>query len=377
MAGSIRKEGSSWYFVLERIVEGRRKQIKKRGFKTKKDAQRALVEVESDLFKGTYVEPSKLLFKDYLSDWMKDKRHSISSQTVAVSESYLRTHIIPLLGDIPMSKLTSLAIQRFITELKDKGLADSTVKRIYNIVNTSLYKAEKMLIIPKNVAALVDKPKVRKGEIRVWDVDEVRQFLDLAKGSRYYVAFHLAVATGMRQGEILGLRWKDIDFFNKTVSIRQTLSHDGKELLAGAKTSSSVRSIAIDDETVAALQKHREEKLKSGNVNNNLGLVICTSTGNQTLPRSLSKVWDTLRNKSNLPKIKFHDLRHTHASLLLKQNVHPKIVSERLGHSSIQMTLDTYSHLLPNMQQDAAKELGKILFLNNAHDINDSYSFHP
>jgi integrase len=141
-----------------------------------------------------------------------------------------------------------------------------------------------------------------------------------------------------------------------------------------------VRSIAIDDETVTVLQKHRkmnfEEKLRAGNLYTDLGLVVCTSTGNLTLPRSLSKVWDTLRNRSNLSKIKFHDLRHTHASLLLKQNVHPKIVSERLGHSSIQMTLDTYSHLLPNMQQDAAKELGKILFPNAVRELYASYSVH-
>jgi integrase len=159
-----------------------------------------------------------------------------------------------------MSKLTSLAIQRFITELKEKGLADSTVMRIYNIVNTSLNTAEKLQIIPKNVAALVDKPKVRKSEIKVWDVGEVQQFLEVAKGNRYYVAFHLAVATGMRQGEILGLRWVDIDFINKTISIRQTLSHDGKELRAGAKTASSVRSIAIDDETVALSYKGIERR---------------------------------------------------------------------------------------------------------------------
>jgi integrase len=382
VAGSVKKDGSSWYYILELGYgsNGKRKQKKKRGFKTKKEAQAALVTAENELLKGTYIEPSKVLYRDYLHDWMKDKRHSISSQTAAANDSYLRTHIIPSLGDIPMSKLTSLAIQRFITELKEKGLADSTVKRIYNIVNTSLNKAEKMQIIPKNVAALVDKPKVRKSEIKVWDVNEVQQFLEIAKDSRYYVAFHLAVMTGMRQGEILGLRWIDVDFDNKTISIRQTLSHDGKELKSGAKTSSSVRSIAIDDETVAVLQKHRkmivEEKLKSGNVYTDLGLVVCTSTGGICLPRSLSKFWDKLRSRSNLPKIKFHDLRHTHASLLLKQNVHPKIVSERLGHSSIQMTLDTYSHLLPNIQQDAAKELGKILFPNAIRELYATYSVH-
>jgi integrase len=191
----------------------------------------------------------------------------------------------------------------------------------------------------------------------VWDIDDIQKF---------YIAFQLALMTGMRQGEILELRWVDIDFDMKLLSIVQTLSHDGKEIIVGAKTKSSVRNIALDDNTIEELRKHRkmliEEKLKIGSMYQDSGLVVCTSIGTKTLPRSLVKVHARLLKASGLSKITFHDLRHTHASLLFKNNTHPKIVSERLGHSSIQMTLDTYTHLLPNMQHDAISELGKLVF---------------
>jgi integrase len=309
---------------------------------------------------------------------MKDKQHSISRLTAINNESYIRNHIIPILGDIPLAKLSAMAVQRFISELTEKGLAPSTVKRIYNIVNTALNKAEKMQMIHKNVASLVDKPRIRKKELNVWDVAEVQRFLEVAfKETRYYIAFHLAIATGMRQGEILGLRWADVDFDNMKVSITQTLSHDGKELVKGAKTAMSIRSIAIDSETVAALQRHRklvlEEKLRAGNIYEDLGLVVCTNIGTVTKPRAIMKVWNRIRDKAQLPRITFHDLRHTHASLMLKQNVHPKIVSERLGHSSVNITLDTYSHLLPNMQQDAAELLGKTLFKPIVRETRATY----
>lgn len=155
----------------------------------------------------------------------------------------------------------------------------------------------------------------------------------------------------------------DVDFEARLLFIRQTLSHDGKEFIPGAKTSSGIRSIAIDSGSVKILKGHLElaryNKETYGQEYQHSGLVVSTQLGHRMSPRALMTVWYRLLKKSGLPKITFHDLRHTHASLLLKNNVHPKIVSERLGHSSIQITLDTYSHLLPNMQQEAAGQLGQ------------------
>ncbi|SFS83833.1 site-specific integrase [Paenibacillus sp. BC26] len=366
MAGSVRKDGTTWYYILERTENGKRKQSKKRGFSTKKEAQRALVEAQSALNSGTYVNPSKLTVAEYLLEWMNDKQHTIGRETASNNLIYIRNHITPMIGNIALSKLSALDIQRVTTRMFEKGLASSTIKRTFNIINTALNKAEKMQLITRNVASFVDKPKVKKKELEVWDIHEIQQFLETATTSRYYIAFHLAIMTGMRQGEILGLRWQDVDFEHCKIYIRQTLSHDGKDFKAGAKTVSGIRSVSVDPTTIEYLKKHNrimenEKRLAKG-VFFDKGLVIHTSTGNQLIPRNLMREFKQLLIMADMRKITFHDLRHTHASLLLRQNVHPKIVSERLGHSSIKLTLDIYSHLLPNMQKEAADNLAQLVF---------------
>lgn len=316
----------------------------------------------------------EILFKDYLKDWLRGKRYSINPQTIKGIESYIKNHIFPSLGDLTLSQLNAMVLQNFVNDLKDKGLANATVKRIFSVIHSSLDMAEKMQLIEKNYASIVIKPNTKRKQLQVWDVQEVQHFLQVASKEPYtYIAFHLALLTGMRQGEILGLRWCDVHFESQMLFVRQTLSHDGKEFLPGAKTSSGIRSIALDPETVNILKNHQkryeENKRKYEKEYQDHDLVVCSKLGRQIKPRMLMTVWYRLLGESGLPKITFHDLRHTHASLLLKNNVHPKIVSERLGHSSIQITLDTYSHLLPNMQKDAAGKLGEeILGKKLTHD---------
>jgi integrase len=158
---------------------------------------------------------AEISYKQYIVDWLKGKRYSISQQTYQVNESYIRNQITPMLGDYSLSQLNPIILQQFVNELMDKGLANSSVKRIFSIVFSSLDMAEKTQLIPKNYASLVHKPKLRRKELQVWDVSEVQQFLTLASKDPYtYLAFHLGLLTGMRQGEILGLRWIDIDFEN-------------------------------------------------------------------------------------------------------------------------------------------------------------------
>ncbi len=304
------------------------------------------------------------LYREYLLEWLRGTRYNIGSQTLKVNKSYIQNQIIPLIGDLTLSELNPLTLQNFVNDLKDRGLSNASVKRIFSIVHSSLDMAEKMQFISKNYASIVTTPKIRRKQLQVWDVEEVQCFLKLAAKNPYtYIAFHLALLTGMRQGEILGLRWCDVDLDNQMLFVRQTLSHDGKEFLSGAKTASGVRSIALDPETVDILKNHRklcqENKEQFQNEYHDNDLVVCRNNGNKVTSRALMNTWYNLLRDSELRRITFHDLRHTHASLLLKNNVHPKIVSERLGHSSIQITLDTYSHLLPNMQKEAAGKLAQ------------------
>jgi integrase len=245
-------------------------------------------------------------------------------------------------------------------------LADENIRKIHTILNDSLNKAFKWEMISRNPAALVDAPKVSKKEIEVWDEEDIRKFLDAAKESRYYCAFLLALTTGMRQGEILGLRWKDIDVNNQTISIVQTLSHKGQELSVGAKTESGNRQISIDEETLSQVLRlkhlYKEEMMASRPLYKDLDLVIRTTLGTPLSPRNLLRSFYSIIDKSGVKKIRFHDLRHTHASLMLRQGVNPKIVSERLGHANVRITLDTYSHLLPNLQKETAKEFGRLFY---------------
>lgn len=371
----VKKENKDYYYyvlTMGKDSNGKRIQIKKRGFKSEREAKKALREAQHAADTGSYIKLSKAIYGEYLLEWFSSRKGKLASQTIKSNESYIKNHIVPMIGHIKLADLNALHIEKFINDLREKGLAEGTIKKMYAIISSSLISASKKDIIPKNVASYADnKPKVKRKQVEVWDDIETRRFLEhtATQKTRYYIAFHLALATGMRQGEILGLRWMDVDLNRKIISVRQTLSHDGKEF-GTPKTESSIRSITIDEVTVEALKKHRnmitQEKWSKDDSYVDNDLVVCTKYGTPCFPKDLDTVWNRLRESAKLRKITFHDLRHTHASLLLKNNTHPKVVSERLGHSSIQITLDLYSHLFPNMQEDAADQLGQMLFQSKA-----------
>jgi integrase len=265
---------------------------------------------------------------------------------------------------IPLSRLEPMHLQSFYAELNGK-LSSQSILHIHRCIHNALEAAMRWGKVQRNVADLVKPPRVTRKELTVWDETQLRTFLRVAKGHRLYVAFLLAASTGMRQGEILGLRWADVDLEKGTISVRQALSKDYSGFaIQETKTESSIRTVAIPPNVVAELRKHRirqmEERLAAKTYTDH-GLVIQSTVGTPVLPRNLKRVWYRLLEESGVPKIRFHDLRHTHATLLLKAGVHPKVVSERLGHSSVQITLDTYSHLLPNMQEAAALRFGELL----------------
>lgn len=367
----VKKENKEYWFyclTLGRDATGKRIQIKKRGFKSEKEAKKALRDVQVSADKGAFIQPTKTSFGEYIHEWFQNRKGVFVRLHADNVERNIKKHIIPIIGNVQLAELNVMHIERLIGQLRQKGLSESTIKKIYSLISSSLISAAKKDIIPKNVAVLADnKPKVKRKQVNVWDTHEVTKFLNFTKefGTRYYIAYHLAVTTGMRQGEILGLRWQDIDFGRNIITVRQTLSHDGKDF-GPPKTESSIRSITIDPATLEALKTHQklieQEKSLSSELYSDHDLVSPTNSGKPNSPRYLDKLFDRLKKLAGMRHITFHDLRHTHASLLLKNNVHPKVVSERLGHSSIQITLDLYSHLFPNMQEDAAVGLGNMLF---------------
>jgi integrase len=357
----------TWYYVLNfKDDNGKRKQKRKRGFKTKKEATEDLRTLESEIIQGTFIEASLVYFNAYIQEWLRVKQATISNQTASMYKDAIKNHIAQSFGEIPLSKLKPMHIQRFITDLQEKNLADSTIRRTFNIVNACLNYAVKLGDVPKNVASVVDKPKVSRKEMKIWGMEQIRSFLIVSKKDRLFGIFYLAVMTGLRQGELLGLRWSDIHFKDRTLSIYQTLEHSGKRIKEGAKTKSSIRSVSLSPSTMEVLYEHKiqqeNERERLGMTYKEHNLVFCTQTGLPLNPRNLLRSFDRLIEKANIPKIRFHDLRHIHASLMISQNEPLKLIAERLGHSKITTTIDTYGHLLPNMQREASDRLDHTIF---------------
>lgn len=368
------KCGAKWNFVLDigrDPITNKRRQKSKGGFSTKKEAEAACAKLINQVESEQYTEQSKMPFSEFLKQYLKTKETLIKKNTLANYKRHIESNINPYLGKLQLAKITPNDITGLYSLLLSeregkKGLAATSIGDVHKVIYNALDQALRYEYIIRNPAALVKRPRAVKSEIQVWDLKQATQFLKVAEADRTYIAFLLALTTGMRQGEILGLRWKDINMKEGTLRIVQTLSHDGKELTAGAKTDAGNRVISIDPKTVAELKKYKKkliaEQVEAIEYNTKLDLVMPTSVGSILIPRNLMRSYYRLIDDAKVPKIKFHDLRHTHATLLLKQGAHPKIVSERLGHAGVRTTLDIYSHVLPDMQKDAATTFGKMFY---------------
>ena len=337
--------------------------------KSRKVVKDKLIKNLSDQHKGLLVAPETQTLGDFLARWLEDSvKGSTSERTHESYACVVRKHIVPILGYIPLQNLQPHQIQYLYRKKREEGLT-RTVQLIHAVLHRALNMAMKWNMVQRNVADAVDRPKFPRREMKVLNQDEANRLLKAAQGGPLYALYVLAIACGLRQGELLGLKWKDFDQEAGTLHIqRQVQWVKGKAQFKEPKTSKSRRTVMLPQVAVKALQKHRavqaEQRLANGNRWQDQGLIFTSEVGtaiNQS--NLLSKSFYPLREKAEVPKIRFHDLRHTAATLLLQQGVHPKIVQERLGHSQISLTLDTYSHVLPTMQQEAADKMDAILDL--------------
>jgi len=384
MKGHVRKRGSKWCFVLDVGTDpktGKRKQKWFSGFNTKKEAERAMAAKIHELNQGIYVEPAKITLKDYLERWLTDyARINCAPRTYQGYEYIIREHLIPSLGKITLDKLKPYHIQNYYSEKlangrKDGkgGLSARSVHHHHRVLHEALEHAVKWQVIAMNPAKAVSPPKPLKKQINVLDKEAIHQLLKAAEGTRFYEPIYFAINTGMRRGEIFALRWKDVDFDNRMISVQQTLQRiKGKGLVFRdtTKTDGSRRSIAVSESVISMLKrikkKQAEEKISLGPAYQDYDLVFANPDGTPFNIDYLSREFGRLVRRMNLPHVRFHDLRHTHATLLLQQGEHPKVVSERLGHSTITITMDLYSHVMPNMQKEAAQKLDDFLFGGDA-----------
>jgi integrase len=370
MKGHIRKRGKSWavVFDLGRDASGKRRQKWHAVPGTRRDAQRELARLLNEMNTGAYVEPARMTVSEFLDRWLADyAKPKVSPKTFECYQEMIDGHIRPALGAYLLPKLAPLHIQSFYSRAlasgrKDGkgGLSAQSVVHFHRLLHKALAQAVKWQLLARNPVDAVEPPRAERKEMRALDEDETARLLSLLGESRLYMPTMLAVTTGLRRGEILGLRWGNVDLVAGTLTVVQSLEQTkGGLRLKSPKTHRSRRSIALPAMTTAALRLHRvkqaEERLALGPAYDDEGFVCPRPGGAPWAPDVLSTAFAAFVRRSGLKQFRFHDLRHSHASHLLRAGVHPKIVSERLGHSTVGITLDTYSHVLPGMQQDAVK----------------------
>jgi integrase len=343
---------------------------------TKKDAQNKLRKLQTSADAGTLPDAGCLTVGDYITRWLENHaRCHVRSTTFQTYETLARKHITPALGGVRLAQLRALHIEAFNGQMERQGAGASTRRAAAVLLTSMLRHAVKLKLIPFDPSAAVAKPRPEVKEIKFLTEAQTRQFLGAAKGNRLYALFALAIGTGMRQGEILGLRWSDIDFVARTISVQRSLAQLKKQFLVKEpKSRSSRRTISLPDFVVDALQDHRAAMLAEGNIDgpvfcNRAGHFICKSN---LIRRDFKPILDranadarkkakrTKAESALLPAIRFHDLRHTHATQLLSRGTSIKAVSHRLGHADVKVTLMVYAHVLPSDDRAIADGLNRL-----------------
>jgi integrase len=324
--------------------------------KTRAEVVARLADAITDREAGLVFDAGNLTLGEYLNRWLVNSvQDSVRRRTYESYLSIVGRHIVPALGRVRLTALTPAHVQALYRAKLDSGLSPTTVEHIHTTLHRALGQAVRWGMVPRNVSDAVDVPKRNSPEIRPLTPQQARALLAAAQGDPYEALYVLALTTGMRQGELLGLRWEDVDLGRAVVHIRQTLiTGYSKQTFGKPKTAHGRRSIKITPGTVDTLTRHRERQRAAG-LYLDSGLVFCNRVGSPVHPKNLTdRHFRPLLRRAGLPPIRFHDLRHTAATLLLSRNVHPKVVQELLGHANISITLDTYSHVLPAMQDGAA-----------------------
>lgn len=377
MKGTIKKRGSTYTIIIDigKGSDGKRKQKWYGGYKRKKDAEKDLVKLLHQLETNSYINPDKITLGEYLNQWMADYvETNLAPKTIEGYRVNIERHIIPSIGGIVLQKLQPIHIQQFYKSKLQNGRLDGkgglsakSIIYIHRNLREALNHAVKLQLIQRNVADAVEVPRQKVFRAKFLTEKQIQDLLKSLKNTDIYIPVLLAVGIGLRRGEALGLKWKDIDFENKTITVTRSLLPSKNGLIFhDPKTEHSKRVISVSESIMEELKKHQEsqEEYKKilGQAYNDNDLVCCLNDGSLINPASFSHRFSRTLEKSKLPHVRFHDLRHTNATLMLKHNIPAKVASERLGHSNIGITLDLYSHVMKEMQEDAARKLDNAIF---------------
>lgn len=380
-------KGSTWTYAFSvPKAGGGRRQITKGGHPTRKAAEEALSEalVAHGRSPAPKPKPSKQALSTYLTDEWLPALHDLKPTTRKGYADLVSAYLIPHLGDVRLCDLTAAQVVKFYDTLRtsgrrrpskatpdDRGLSERTVHHVHVALSAALAHAAEAGLIEHNPMTSLPRrarPKATAGakaEMKVWTAEEARSFLAVAAEDRLGAMFDLALNTGLRRGELVALRWEDIDLERHVLAVRRNRTTVGYAVEEGTPKSHRARTVDLDEHTVAALRAHRkrqlEERLAWGEAWQDHGLAFTREDGSPLHPQTVRWHLGKLARAADVPDIGVHGCRHTHATLGLAAGVPPKVMQERLGHASVQITLDLYSHVVPGMQADAASKIGALL----------------
>jgi integrase len=336
-------------------------------FKTQSEARQYLQTIQSQIQDGLTFLGAKTTLSEFLEEWLKSYKQSVRSKTYFQYVQIVHQHINPVLGTIKLRDLRPDEIQSFYNAKIESGTSPRSVLIIHAVLHRALNLALRWGLLGRNPAQAVSRPKFKRKEMKTLNDSQVRTLLSASKGSRNEALFWLAVTTGMRQGEILGLKWSDLEWANKRLHVQRQLQRlkDGGLVFSEPKSAAGKRAIVLSSTIIVKLREHlnlqQQERQQAGNRWQENDLIFPSTFGTPLDHRNLYRDYKELLKEAGLPDIRFHDLRHTAATLMLQQGVHPKVVQERLGHADISLTLNTYSHVLPSMQEEAAEKMDELL----------------
>ena len=362
--GSIyRRPNGSWSGIAS-LPDGRRKQIYGR---SRDEVRRRLSEILHSIEHGTLTDARGTTVGEFLDQWLVEvAKPRVRAWTYAGYEVHIRRHLKPSIGRIALERLTPQHVQALLNQKLRDGLKPKTVRYLRGTLRTALNEAVRWGLIPRNAAALVDGPRVERYSIRPFTPEEARQLLQAIRGDRLEALYSVALTMGLRQGEALGLRWDDVDLDIGYIRITKQLQRiHGSPQLVEPKTERSRRTIAMPPMIAEALKEHRARQDKDRAATRGrwveTGLVFTTPIGTPLDGTAVTKGFHRLLERAGLPQRRFHDLRHSCATLLLVQGVSPRVVMDLLGHSQIGLTMNTYSHVIPDLRSDAARRMQDLL----------------
>ena len=362
----LRKRSKNYIVYLEYLDKetNKRKQKNMGSYPLKRDATRRLNEIKEEIYKDELLLPNEIILEDFILDFLNKYKMNLSITTYNCYIRICKKYIIPLIGDIKLCDIKPIHIQSYVDDLLDL-LTPQTIKVHLNILNIVLKRAYKLKLIKENVVQYVDVPKNKKYKNDIYDANDMQLLLEKCQGTSIELPIILASGLGLRISEILGLTWNNIDFNDSTITIDKiTVRDNGKVILKEPKTESSIRTISAPKEIILMLKRLKKDRLsaKLKGEKSHRELVFYDKNLNPIAQDVLSKKFRLFLKENNLKHIRFHDLRHSHVTLLINAKVPIKVISERVGHSNINTTLNIYSHALKEMDQEASDKISDTLF---------------